>query len=121
MKTATLHYLEEVLTDYPKLGRYIDHCEQQLTVKTTNGQVLTNSIVSDRYLRRLWENQQAVHDCLEQTDEDTKQVIQTLYFEPGQRLTLRDVSIHLNMSLATVSRKRKRFLEDLSKQLGLSM
>lgn len=121
MTTAITKYLEEVLRDYPQSARYIDHCEHQMIFETTNGQVMANDITMDRYLRRLKENQRAVHDCLERSDIDTKQVIRTLYFNSGQRLTLRDAAIQLTMSVATVSRKRKRFLENLSKRLGLSM
>ncbi|KRL68061.1 hypothetical protein FD08_GL001742 [Lentilactobacillus parakefiri DSM 10551] len=92
-----------------------------MIITSSSGQGMVNTIATDRYLRRLKENQQAVHDCLEQTDPETRQIIHTLYFSPGLRLTLRDVSIQLNMSLATISRKRKRFMNNLGKQLGLTL
>jgi len=109
LRKTTFHYIEDILRDYPQTESYIrDELKKE-----------DMTIIRDRSLRLLREHENVVEWTLKESDNDTKSIIEELYFKHNPVLTITGVALQLHVSRTVASRKRKRFFEQVAKRLGI--
>lgn len=76
------------------------------------------TIADDMEIQGLKKNKQIVSDCLSNADNDTKIIVNELYFKKNPTLTLRGIATKLNSNRTTVSNKRTALFEAIRRKQG---
>lgn len=74
---------------------------------------------SDRQIKVLRENQEAVAYTLQGSDPETQTIIKRMYFNRNDEATVITLAIELSCDRTGISRKRMAFFKALAKELGL--
>lgn len=135
MRTSTFNYIKDILADYYKTDEYIKQREIELRYpyresdlnadikgQGTNSAIterLAITIAEDRRLCNLERNRDVVRSCLEESDEQTKIIIEELYLKKRPTLTLLGVAQQLYISKNTAYRLRNEFFKKVADELGL--
>lgn len=138
MKHYTFRYIENILSDYPNIDKYIHERETALRYpvapedNNVGGGRAQNkrsqpelsmliTIDEDKRLNSLKRNQKAVDDALDDSGEDTVTIITELYFKKHPEYTLNGL---VQNNLISVGKNkaydlRNSFFERIAKNLGL--
>lgn len=123
------------MRDYPNLDNYIHQRELELMYPHNNNQDenigggrsnvpgkpvenIAITIADDMEIQGLKKNKQIVSDCLSNADNDTKIIVDELYFKKNPTLTLRGIATKLNSNRTTVSNKRTALFEAIRRKQG---
>lgn len=133
------HAVEDILRDYPNLPKYIKRREQELTYPTPDqddnvgggraenkpkdptGQLVI-TISDDERLCRLKREYMAITECLDESGSITVKIIQEVYFKKytGKKIAEMCDEQMIPVSTTKAYDLRNKFLERLTKKLGLS-
>ncbi|QHB52463.1 DUF722 domain-containing protein [Lentilactobacillus hilgardii] len=137
LKKALFDYIAEIISDYPKTDQYIKEREDELMNQfqdfrdenvgggraqyknNTGVQDMAITLAIDKRLNTLKRHAKAVEECLNETDDDTKIIINELYIKHHPTLNVYGVAERVNLSASQVKRRRSKFFETLSVKLGL--
>ncbi|GAY74331.1 transcriptional regulator [Lentilactobacillus kosonis] len=128
MRSGTYKHIEQILKDHPYIDRYIKEREDSISYpyverdnnvgggkaqfKNNEGTArVAITIATDKEIIFLKYTKRMVDECLEETDEDTLEIIQELYFKKRSTMTLTGLGRMLNLSRSQVARKRSDFLK----------
>lgn len=131
MDADDFKFVEQILYDYPNTERYVRICEDKMAY-VTHGQsdalkgivpegesLLKFTIQDDCELRQLRLHHECVSYCLAHTDQDTRQIIEELYFKGTPEVTLSKVGTTvLKMTKGNISKKRKQFFKFILQELA---
>lgn len=123
------------MRDYPNLDNYIHQRELELMYPHNNNQDenigggrsnvpgkpvenIAITIADDMEIQGLKKNKQIVSECLSKADNDTKVIVDELYFKKNPTLTLRGIATKLNSNRTTVSNKRTALFEAIRRKQG---
>lgn len=123
------------MRDYPNLDNYIHQRELELMYPHNNNQDenigggrsnvpgkpvenIAITIADDMEIQGLKKNKQIVSECLSKADNDTKIIVDELYFKKNPTLTLRGIATKLNSNRTTVSNKRTALFEAIRRKQG---
>ena len=126
MRTGTFRHVEDILRDYPYTDRYVKEVKDNLrNLYCVDGDIREGkidgqpiNIASDNAIRHLIEHKYLVEWTLNESDDDTRQIINELYFKRNPTLTVTGVALTLNISRTVASRKRMHFFNVLVSRLG---
>lgn len=108
MKRAVFLHLEQLLKDYSGINNFIAEIEKSPYF----------SVDDQRRIMTLKQEQNAVRDAISNTDEETLETIDSLYFHHDPNKTVEGVALDLNISRSTLFYRRNKFLELVKNNLG---
>ena len=108
MKRAVFLHLEQLLKDYSGINNFIAEIEKSPYF----------SVDDQRRIMTLKQEQNAVRDAISNTDNDTLETIDSLYFHHNPNQTLDGVAYDLNIAPSTLYYRRNKFLELVKNNLG---
>ncbi|WP_164504702.1 transcriptional regulator [Levilactobacillus huananensis] len=137
MRTATFHFVEEILRDYPETEKNIRYIQQEVlgpfnlepdvgiggrrkqnrSSRGVEYQAMT--IATSKAIHNLRINQYVVEVTLAESDDLTQEIITELYFKRNSTLTITGVAMKLHIGRTVASRKRTSFFEKVVHQLGI--
>ncbi|MFT8937423.1 transcriptional regulator [Liquorilactobacillus sp.] len=105
MKKSTIRKIEDILRDYPKIDKYIEAREMELRyphqiedsnvgggrAKNKRAEPIEHLVITideDRMLHSLRKQRDVVDDCLDESDIDTKSIVNELYFKKRPQYTM---------------------------------
>lgn len=135
MEKAIFKHIETILREYPDIDIYLHKRRQELmhpfntSVDENIGGGRSNvpgkpveemaiSIADDRQLAGLEDNKIVIAECMQMVDDETKRLIEELYFKKHPMLTLRGVADQLHSNKTTLSKKRTIFFELIKSRKG---
>lgn len=137
MRTSTFNYVKDILSDYHKTDIYIKQRRQELRYpyKSTdlnsgikgshgNSEIAANFLITieqDKRLNQLERNKKIVNSALEEADEDTKVIIEELYFKKYPQYTLVGLvqQNKIFVSKTKAYELRNTFFQTIADELGL--
>lgn len=108
MQRAVFLHLEQLLRDYPKVDNFIASIQESPYF----------GVDDQRRIMTLKQEQTAVRDAISNTDDDTLETIDSLYFHHDPNKTVEGVALDLNISRSTLFYRRNKFLELVKNNLG---
>lgn len=138
MRKSTFNYIKDILADYPKIDTYIKKREDELRypyresdlnrdIKGTKASYdsqdnLMITIEQDLKLESLKRNKKVISALMEEVDEDTRIIVEELYFKKWPRYTLK--SLVSNEVVSCGKNKayelRDKFFLEIAKDLELN-
>lgn len=135
MEKGIYKHIEQILRDYPDIDDYVRERRQALmyphnenpdenigggrsNIPNNPVENMVITIADDRQLAALEKNKEVITDCLNCMDEDTKAIVEEIYFKKHPTLTMVGIAEKQHLSLATAKRKRTDFFEKIRKEFG---
>ncbi|WEV56143.1 hypothetical protein [Ligilactobacillus acidipiscis] len=137
MKKELFHYVESIIRDYPEARQHISDRENELTykfnefrdenvgggrpqfVKNEGVANMAVKIADDKELVNLRRNMKAVRNAFEEADEDTKEIIESIYFVKRPEKTIDGIAQDIGLSRTLAYKKRRVFMEVVAENRGL--
>lgn len=137
IRKSAKRYIEDVLSDYPEIDKYIAYRKEELIhpIKPKDENVgggrgskvsrpqerIVVTIDQDKRLVALEHQKIAIGELLDKSDMDTKIIIGELYFKKRPEYTIEGLVTNgiVNLSRASLFRKRDNFIYKLSKELDV--
>lgn len=108
MQRAVFLHLEQLLKNYPKIDNFIASIQENPYF----------GLDDEKRIMTLKQEQTAVRDAISNTDDDTLETIDSLYFHHDPNKTVEGVALDLNISRSTLFYRRNKFLELVKNNLG---
>lgn len=108
MQRAVFLHLEQLLKDYSGINNFIAEIEKSPYF----------GLDDEKRIIILKQHKEAVRDAISNTDEETLETIDSLYFHHDPNKTLEGVALDLNISRSTLFYRRNKFLELVKNNLG---
>lgn len=139
MRKSTFNYIKDILADYPKIDTYIKKREDELrypyresdlnrdikgTKASYDGQDnMLITIEQDIKLESLKRNKQVVSALMEEVDEDTRIIVEELYFKRWPRYSLKSLVSNEKVSCGRdkAYELRDKFFLEIAKDLELNI
>lgn len=135
MRPSVFNYLKDSLADYQQTDALMKQRLEELKYpyKATDlnagikkqgviGQpveAMILAIAADRRLAHLEKNKLAISECLAQTDEVTRTIIEEVYLKKRATVTMIGIAQKLYISKNSAYRLRNTFFEKLADELGI--
>lgn len=138
IRKITKQYIETVLGDYPKMDNYISERKEELLYPTREEdenvgggkgskvskpqEQMIVTLEQDKRLKILENEKNAIEDCLDESDCDTRFIINELYFKNKRRYTVDGlIATHkINISRSLFFMKRDKFINMLALKLDVN-
>lgn len=133
MNQATYRHLQQVLRDYPHITQYVRDRREALMYAwhaqdenigggKTNGinssDVLPIHLASDKRLWVLEQQKAAVERTINKSPTLATGIVSELYFKDRPSLTVNGIALKFHVSVRSVQRLRRNFMETLADELG---
>ncbi len=139
IRTSLKRLIEDILRDYPLVDQYIHEREQELMHPVSDSdenigggksgkiskpqEQMVITLEQDRRLNQLMKQRDAVEECFDNSNEDTKHIISELYFRKYPRYQMEGLIknhiIYCNRSQAF--KLRNDFIERVASELKIFM
>lgn len=135
IKSSIYKHIETILTDYTRTEQLIEDIRQSIQYPATERdenvgggkgnktsravEALAVRLADEPHIRMLQLYQSTIRECLANTDEDTRNIIQLCYFGRLNH-TINEIEAQrlLPIEGKTMRRKRREFIENVGKCLG---